>query len=156
MNRDQALAIYHAGPEVVVKTIFGFCDTIDAFRNQIFTLENKIAKLSKNSSNSSKRPSSDDITKPPKKEKKKGKEKRKIGGQPGHEMHERKPFNEDEIDKTHPYILTECPECNGETHILDAPPRVIQQVELIKAPIIKEEHRSYRTASNNGWDVLTG
>jgi len=143
MNRDQALAIYYAGPEVVVKTIFGFCDTIDALHNQIVTLEIKIAKLSKNSSNSSKRPSSDDITKPKKKEKKKGEKKRKIGGQPGHDMHERTPFSEDEIDKTHPYILTECPKCNGETHILDAPPRLIQQMELEKAPIIKEEHRSY-------------
>jgi transposase len=105
-------------------------------------LENKIVGLLKNSSNSSKRPSSDDITKPKNKKKKKG-GKRKIGGQPGHERHVRPPFSEDEIDKTHPYILTACPVCNGEVSILEAPPRIIQQMELLEVPIIKEEHRSY-------------
>ncbi len=139
MNRAQALAIYHAGPEVVVKTMFGFCDTIDSLRNTICTLENKIAKLSKNSSNSSKRPSSDDITKPKKKNKKKG----KIGGQPGHERHDRPVFSEDEINNTHQYILTACPICNGQVNMLDAPPRIIQQIELPEVPTIKEEHRSY-------------
>jgi transposase len=82
------------------------------------------------------------ITKPKNKKKKKG-EKRKIGGQPGHERHVRPPFSEDEIDKTHPYILTACPVCNGEVSILEAPPRIIQQMELLEIPIIKEEHRSY-------------
>ncbi len=142
MLPDDALAIYHAGPEVVVKTLCGFCDTIGALENRINILENKIAGLLKNSSNSSKRPSSDDITKPKNKKKKKG-EKRKIGGQPGHERHVRPPFSEDEIDKTHPYILTACPVCNGEVSILEAPPRIIQQMELLEIPIIKEEHRSY-------------
>ncbi len=140
MNRDQALAIYHAGQEVVVKTILGFCDTIDVFKSKIVALENKIARLSKNSSNSSKPPSSDDITKPKKKEKE---NKRKIGGQPGHKIHEREPFSEDEINFTHQYILTQCPLCNNEVHLLDAPPRVIQQMEVANEPIIKEEHRSY-------------
>ncbi|MDL2125009.1 MAG: IS66 family transposase, partial [Deltaproteobacteria bacterium] len=142
MLPDDALAIYHAGPEVVVKTLCGFCDSIGALENRINILENKIAKLLKNSSNSSKRPSSDDITKPKNKKKKKG-GKRKIGGQPGHERHVRPPFSEDEIDKTHPYILTACPVCNGEVSILEAPPRIIQQMELLEIPIIKEEHRSY-------------
>ena len=142
MLPDNALAIYHAGPEVVVKTLCGFCDTIGALENRINILENKIAGLLKNSSNSSKRPSSDDITKPKNKKKKKG-GKRKIGGQPGHERHVRPPFSEDEIDKTHPYILTACPVCNGEVSILEAPPRIIQQMELLEVPIIKEEHRSY-------------
>jgi hypothetical protein len=140
MNRNQALAIYHAGPEAVVKTISDFNATIELLRNKIFSLENKIAKLKKNSSNSSKRPSSDDITKP---KKNKNKNNRKIGGQPGHPIHERMPFSEDEINHSHPYILTECPLCNGEVHLFDAPPRIIQQMEVTAKPIIKEEHRSY-------------
>ena len=139
---DDALAIYHAGPEVVVKTLCGFCDTIGSLENRINLLENKIAKLSKNSSNSSKPPSSDDITKPNNKKNKK-EQKRKIGGQPGHERHVRPPFSEDEIDKTHPYILTGCPVCEGDVRMLDAPPRIIQQMELPEVPIIKEDHRSY-------------
>jgi transposase len=142
MLPDDALAIYHAGPEVVVKTLCEFCDTIGFLENKNNILENKIAGLLKNSSNSSKRPSSDDITKPKNKKKKKG-GKRKIGGQPGHERHVRPPFSEDELDKTHPYILTACPVCNGEVSILEAPPRIIQQMELLEIPIIKEEHRSY-------------
>lgn len=98
MLPDNALEIYHAGSEVVVKALCGFCDTIGFLENRINILENKIAKLLKNSSNSSKRPSSDDITKPKNKKKTKG-GKRKIGGQPGHERHVRHPFSEHEIDK---------------------------------------------------------
>jgi len=58
-------------------------------------LTDKVAKLSKNSSNSSKPPSSD-IVKPPKKKKSKGS--RNIGGQPGHAKHERTPFAREGID----------------------------------------------------------
>ena len=35
MLPDDALAIYHAGPEVVVKTLCGFCDTIGSLENRI-------------------------------------------------------------------------------------------------------------------------
>jgi hypothetical protein len=71
MTSDEALVIYNAGPQVVVKTLCDLSSTIESQQVKIKTLEMKIAKLSKNSSNSSKSPSSDDITKP-KKEKKEG------------------------------------------------------------------------------------
>jgi transposase len=142
MTHDKALAVYHAGPKVVVKTLCDLSDTIESQQVKIRTLEIKIAKLTKNSSNSSKRPSSDDITKP-KSNKEKKKDNRRIGGQPGHQKHERPLFAEEEIDKFHPYILTTCPDCNGEVSIMDGKPRIIQQVELIEVPLIKEEHRSY-------------
>jgi len=144
MTNDEALALYNAGPKVVAKILYDLSCTIESQQNQIEALEIKIAKLSKNSSNSSKRPSSDDITKP-KTQNPKGQEKgsHKIGGQPGHERHARTPFTDSEIDKTHPYILSACPECNEEVSMLDMPPRIIQQMELVKVPIIKEEHRSY-------------
>ena len=142
MTRDQALAVYNTGSAAVVEALCDLGNTVDAQQKQIKTLQIKIAKLSKNSSNSSKRPSSDDITKPkPQKGQKKGS--RKIGGQPGHEKHVRDPFTEDEIRFTHPYILTGCPVCNGQVDLLDMPPRIIQQMELVRVPIIKEEHRSY-------------
>ncbi len=141
MTHDEALAVYHAGPKVVVKILCDLRDTIESQQVKIRTLEIKIAKLTKNSSNSSKRPSSDDITKPKSNKKKKGN--RRIGGQPGHQRHERPLFAEEEIDKFHPYILTACPDCNGEVSIMDGKPRIIQQVELIEVPLIKEEHRSY-------------
>jgi len=142
MLPDEALAIYHTGPKAVVKTICDFSGTISLLQEKNCSLENKIAQLSKNSYNSSKRPSSDDITKKPPKKKNKDK-KGNIGGQPGHDMHTRPPFSEDEIDKSHQYILTECLVCNSEVSMVDTPPRVIQQIELIEVPITKEQHLSY-------------
>jgi len=140
MTPDEALVIYKNGPEAVVKTICDFSNTIESQKQEITALKAKIAKLLKNSSTSSKPPSSDIIT--PKTGKgKKGK--RKIGGQPGHEKHERPLFSAEEIDIVHPYILNACPHCHGEVIIMDGEPRVIQQVEMIEMPLILEEHRSY-------------
>jgi transposase len=142
MTHDEALALYTAGRKVVVKLLCDLSHTIESQQEQIKALEVKVAKLSKNSSNSSKPPSSDDITKPTSKKKTK-KGKRKIGGQPGHERHDRPLFSVEEIDKFHPYILATCPDCHGEVSIMDGEPRIIQQVELIEVPLIREEHRSY-------------
>jgi len=141
MTPDEALALYNAGPKVVVKTLCDLTNTVKSLQGQIKVLETKVVKLLKNSSNSSKPPSSD-ITKP-KSNKKEKKCKRKIGGQPGHDRHERPLFSEGEVDKFHPYILTSCPDCHGEVSIIDGKPRIIQQVELIEVPLIREEHRSY-------------
>lgn len=142
MTHDEALALYTAGRKVVAKLLCDLSNTIESQQEQIKALEVKVAKLSKNSSNSSKPPSSDDITKPTSKKKTK-KGKRKIGGQPGHERHDRPLFAVEEIDKVHPYILATCPDCHGEVSIMDGEPRIIQQVELIEVPLIREEHRSY-------------
>jgi transposase len=142
MTPDQALALYNAGSAVVVKALCGLSDTVEAQQKQIKDLQIKIAKLSKNSTNSSKRPSSDDITKP-KTQKDPNKGTRKIGGQPGHERNVRDPFTEDEIDFPHPYILTVCPVCDGHVDPLDMPPRIVQQMELVKVPIVKHKHLSY-------------
>ena len=142
MRYDEALALYNAGPKVVAKILCDLSNTIESQQEQIKALEVKVAKLSKNSSNSSKPPSSDDITKP-KSNKKDKKGKRRIGGQPGHERHARSLFSEEEVDKFHSYILTACPDCHAEVSIIDGKPRIIQQVELIEVPVIREEHRSY-------------
>ena len=142
MTHDEALTLYNAGPKVVVKILCDLSNTIESQQEQIKALEVKVAKLSKNSSNSSKPPSSDDITKP-KSNKKNKKGKRRIGGQPGHHRHERPLFSEEEVDKFHPYILTACPDCHAEVSIIDGKPRIIQQVELVEVPLVREEHRSY-------------
>lgn len=142
MTPDEALALYNAGPKIVSKILCDLSNTVQSQQEQIKVLEAKIAKLSKNSSNSSKPPSSDDITKP-KSNKKQGEGKRKIGGQPGHERHDRPLFAPEEINKVHPYILVSCPDCHGEVSITDGEPRIIQQVELLEVPLIREEHRSY-------------
>lgn len=116
-------------------------DAVAPLLKHIKALERKVAQLSKNSSNSSKPPSSD-IIKPKPKGHRKGK--RKIGAQPGHPKHTRPLFPEDEITSFHDYRLDACPECdNPDVVFLDQPPRIIQQMELEKTVVTKEEHRSY-------------
>jgi transposase len=145
---EQALAIYHAGPEAVVKVICDLSARVDAQQQQIdlwlrkvSELERKVAQLSKNSTNSSKPPSSD-ITRPKPQQRQQGK--RTIGAQPGHPRHERPAFPEADIKTFHDYRLDACPECgNAEVTFLDQPPRVQQQMEIEKVVVFKEEHRSY-------------
>jgi len=145
---EQALAIYHAGPEAVVKVICDLSARVEAHQLQIdlllrkvADLESKVAKLSKNSTNSSKPPSSD-ITRPKPQQRQQGK--RKIGAQPGHPRHERPAFPEADIKTFHDYRLDACPECgNAEVTFLDEPPRVQQQIEIEEVIVRKEEHRSY-------------
>ena len=60
---EQALAIYHAGPETAVKVICGLSRRVGLLRKRAGELERKVAQLSKNSANSGKPPSSD-ITRP--------------------------------------------------------------------------------------------
>ena len=97
----------------------------------------KLAAANKNSANSSKPPSSD-IVKPPRRPSKK---KRKQGGQPGHPRHERPPFEAEQIDDTIDYALSSCPDCGGRVEPSTAPPRVVQQVELVVKPIEVVAHR---------------
>ena len=104
---------------------------------QVKKLTDKVAKLSKNSSNSSKPPSSD-IVKPPRKTK--NKKPRNIGGQPGHTKHERTPFATDEIDDFQTHTLDACPDCGGNLKEVENAGRVVQQVEVVKKPIHIEQH----------------
>ena len=103
-------------------------------------LTEQIAKLSKNSSNSSKPPSSD-IVKPSKARLSK-KTRRKIGGQPGHEKHERPPFSPEEIDDVREYRVNRCPDCGGPVSAPRKEARVVQQVEIVERPIEIVEHRA--------------
>ena len=106
-------------------------------RAELAASQSKLAAAKKNSGNSSKPPSSD-IVKPPRP---KGKKKRKQGGQPGHPLHQRPPFEADQIDDTIDYTLSGCPDCGGHVELSTEPPRVIQQVELVVKPIEVVEHR---------------
>ena len=150
ISYEQALEICRANPENGARLICELSAKVDAQQRQIDMLQKKVtelermvARLSKNSSNSGKPPSSD-ITKPKTKSGKKGKGKGKIGAQPGHQKHERSPFPENEINDFHDYCFNACPECdNPDVTFLDQPPRVIQQMELEKIMVTKEEHRSY-------------
>jgi len=148
ISYEQALVLCQNDPEIAARLICelsGKADTrqllIEQLQKKAADQENVVARLSKNSSNSSKPPSSD-IIRPKPKHLPKGE--RKIGAQPGHPRHERPLFSEADIDKFHDYRLTACPECNNpDVVFLDRPPRVIQQMELEKIMVLKEEHRSY-------------
>jgi transposase len=99
----------------------------------------QLAAARKHSGNSSKPPSSD-ITKPPPKIRG-ATGRRKIGGQPGHPRHERKPFPPDQVDERQIHGLIQCPDC-GSTNLelLDEPAQVLQQVELLPKPFKVTEH----------------
>jgi transposase len=112
---------------------------VAALLERIAALEAQLAAARKNSGNSSKPPSSD-IAKPPRPAADK-QSKRKRGGQPGHPRHERAPFAPEAIDQAFDYSLRVCPDCGGKVTPLDEPPRVLQQVEVIAAPLQVTEHR---------------
>lgn len=103
-------------------------------------LEAELAKARKNSSTSSKPPSSD-IVKPKRHQKSGDNKKRKRGGQPGHSMHDRPPFSDDQVDQIHLHTLDVCPDCGGRLEPADTAPRVIQQIEVVEKPIHIDEHR---------------
>lgn len=107
---------------------------------QVEDLQAQLAKSKKNSSNSSKPPSSD-IVNPKKTSSPKGTGKRRAGAQPGHDKHERKPFDPEEIDQTHDYRLDACPDCGGYLIEADTPPRIIDQIELETKPIRIDRHQ---------------
>ena len=87
MTSEEALAIYHAGPEVVVKVLCEFSNQVKLLQNQVAELQKEVQilkdQLAKNSRNSSKPPSSDGLKKPsPKSLRPRGKN--NPGGQKGH------------------------------------------------------------------------
>ncbi|MDP7491106.1 MAG: DUF6444 domain-containing protein, partial [Arenicellales bacterium] len=90
LSREEALAIYHAGPEVVVRVLLEMDGRIHALEKQVQGLSTRLDvsekrvrnlkdQLAKNSRNSSKPPSTDGFKKPsPKSLRSKGQ--RKSGG----------------------------------------------------------------------------
>ena len=88
ITREEALAIYHSGPEAVVKVICELSAQVVKLTEKISMLEERIKILeeekAKNSRNSSKPPSSDGFMRPHPQSMRKPSG-RKPGGQPGHE-----------------------------------------------------------------------
>lgn len=121
------------------------CDVLQrelaALRAELVAIRAELAAAKKNSRNSSKPPSSD-IVKPARPGDAKG-GKRQRGGQPGHPRHERPPFVADEIDHIVDYRLSLCPDCTGKVTPLDIEPRILQQVDVVAAPITVGEHRGH-------------
>jgi transposase len=116
---------------------------VAALVTRVAALEAELARAKKHSGNSSKPPSSD-IVKPKEAKRKRGRpRKRKIGGQPGHERHERQPFSSEELDQEWTWYYCACPCCGGGLTQGSESVRVLQHVELLDIPIEKKEHTSY-------------
>ena len=80
MAPEEALAIYQAGPETVVRVLLEMATRLDASQKRVQHLEERLAK---DSHNSSKPPSSDGLNKP-KPKSLRTPSGRRTGGQPGH------------------------------------------------------------------------
>ncbi len=105
MIRQEAEAIYDAGKETVVRALLTMDASIRALEQRVQSLENQLAKTSRNSS---KPPSSDGFRKPaPKSLRKKGE--RKSGGQPGHTGHTL--AMADKPDHTEVHRVKACEQC---------------------------------------------
>lgn len=109
---------------------------------ELARVKDELSKAKKNSTNSSKPPSSDVVNPSPKRKTANRKnKKRKRGGQPGHQRHERTPFQPDQIDVTWIHYYTGCPCCGGQLIDSDLPDKVMQHVDIGALPIRVEEHR---------------
>lgn len=137
MTRQEAEAIYDAGKETVVRVLMTMDARIRALEERVQSLENQLAK---NSRNSSKPPSSDGFKKPaPKSLRKKGK--RKSGGQPGHTGHTLKMA--DKPDHSEVHRVKECEHCGRSLADLSADSVEKRQVhDLPPLRLIVTEHQA--------------
>ena len=124
---------------------------VDALEAELADLKQVVAQLSqqlaaarKDSSTSSKPPSSD-IVKPPKPPPPEGRDRRRIGGQPGHPKHERVAFGSEALNGgSFDHRLDGCPSCGHALQpMLSIAPRVVQQVDIREVPLSVQEHRSH-------------
>ncbi|MCP4340744.1 MAG: IS66 family transposase, partial [Desulfobulbaceae bacterium] len=138
MNREEAIHIYEAGKEAVIEKLMSYAENI-------CQLEQRIAALTRNSSNSSRPPSSD----PPSMKKAKGKtkSKRKQGGQPGHKGKNRKLLPVEEMDKIHDIFPEHCEHCRSPfSQSLLTPCSKPVRHQVFDLPVIipiKEEYRCH-------------
>lgn len=105
MTPEEALSIYHAGPDVVVKVLCELHAEIISLQKRVKALEEQIAQ---NSRNSSKPPSSDGPQKP-KPRNLRIKTGRKPGGQKGHKGHTLKMLQNPDHTIVHP--VNQCSYC---------------------------------------------
>jgi transposase len=110
-----------------------------ALEADLARLREQLAAAKKDSSTSSKPPSSD-IVKPKPSSDDGGEAKRKIGGQPGHPMHQREPFPLEQITGFHTHLLDGCPHCGGKVQRTGPPAKIVQQVDIERTPLTIEQH----------------
>jgi transposase len=111
---------------------------VAALEAELGRVRQQLAAAKKNSATSSKPPSSD-IVKPKPPDRSDG-QKRSIGGQPGHDKHEREPFPPEQVTSFETHELEACPGCGGTLRRNPTNPRVVQQVDIEKSPLTIEQH----------------
>jgi transposase len=125
------------------QTRCGRCQVLAArmarLETELARLREQLAAAKKDSSTSSKPPSSD-IVKPKPPSAEDGEAKRKIGGQPGHPMHQRELFPPEEITDFHTHVLGACPHCGGEVQRNGPLAKIVQQIDVEQTPLTIEQH----------------
>jgi len=115
---------------------------VEALRRTVLQLQEERARLRKDSSTSSKPPSSD-LVKPPKPPPPPGQAQRSVGGQPGHPHHQRPLLPPEALTGgSQEHRLDCCPTCGQALQSVEAPPRIVQQIEVLQPPLHIEEHRA--------------
>jgi transposase len=138
MTREEATAIAHSSPEIIVEVLLQLTARIDE-------LERKIALLTRDSSNSSKPPSSDGPTAKPRARPPKKSKKRKPGGQPGHKGTNRDLIPVEEVKEVIPVFPEACHHCGAVlSHDPDQPTGKYWRHQVIDIPEPKPEVTEYQ------------
>lgn len=144
LTREEALAIYHAGPEVVVQVLLEMDARIHALEQRLQASEQRVKqledRLATNSRNSSKPPSTDGFNKPKPKSLRK-KSGRRSGGQPGHPGHTLQRL--DNPDHIEHHRVERCSACGRS--LADQPSESIEKRQVHDLPptrLIVTEHQS--------------
>lgn len=145
ITSEEALAIYRAGPEAVVKVLCELSRQVDLLQEENAVLKECVANLqervkaledqiAKNSRNSSKPPSSDGLNKPaPRSLRPKGE--RKAGGQKGHCGHTLEMVEKPDYTVVHP--ADQCEECG--LSIVEEETCGVEKRQVFDIPPIKVE-----------------
>jgi transposase len=113
---------------------------VATLQDTVRQLQEELARRRKDSSTSSKPPSSD-LVKPPKPPPEQAP--RSAGGQPGHPHHQRPLLPAEQLNGgSHTHRLDGCPTCGHALQAVEAPPRIVQQIEILQLPLHIEEHRA--------------
>src|SRR5665213_269757 len=113
---------------------------LDALQAEMAELREQLATARKTSSTSSKPPSSD-IVKAKPAENADGSN-RTIGGQLGHPKHDREPFPAEQVTLFAEHTLDACPCCGGPLQRNAHFAKVVQQIDIVKPPLVIEQHTS--------------
>ena len=148
MTPEEALAIYHAGPEVVVKALYELSNQVELLQKQVAELHKEVQRLkdqlAKNSRNSSKPPSSDGFNPAgtPKSLRPQGKG--KPGGQKGHSGFTLKMV--DNPDHSVLYPVDQCQRCGR--CLANEAPIDVEKRQVFDIPPIQMEVTEHQAASH--------